>query len=105
LGHRSPGRLALTDTATRRGIAIVFPVEVLPHARLWQVYGGWRGYHHLALEPWSGYPMQLEEAAAAGRARVLEPGEALEAEVTFVLHSGLDAVEAVVRIGDRFEIR
>jgi galactose mutarotase-like enzyme len=99
------GWLALTDTATRRGIAIVFPVDVFPHAWLWQVYGGWRGHHHLALEPWSGYPMQLEEAQAAGRARVLTAGKTLEAEVAFVLFDGLDAVRSVERHRDRFEIR
>lgn len=99
------GWLALTDTATQRGVAIVFPVDVFPHAWLWQVYGGWRGHHHLALEPWSGYPMQLEEAQAAGRARVLAPGETLEAELAFVLYSGLDAVRSVVRRRGRFEIR
>ncbi len=99
------GWLALTDTVARRGVAIVFPVDVFPHAWLWQVYGGWRGHHHLALEPWSGYPMQLEEAQAAGRARVLAPGETLEAEVAFGLFDGLDAVKSVERHRDRFEIR
>ncbi len=99
------GWLALTDTVARRGVAIVFPIEVFPHAWLWQVYGGWRGHHHLAMEPWTGYPMQLEEAAAAGRARLLEPGRTLEAEVAFVLHSGLDAVRSV-SVGEHgFEVR
>lgn len=99
------GWLALTDTATRRGIAIAFPVDVFPHAWLWQVYGGWRGHHHLCLEPWTGYPMQLEEAQAAGRARVLQPGESLEADVAFVLFSGLDAVAAVEMRADGFVVR
>ncbi len=99
------GWLALTDTASRRGIALAFPLEVFPHAWLWQVYGGWRGHHHLCLEPWTGYPMQLEEAAAAGRARVLEPGASLEAEVAFVLYEGLDAVRAVEADGAGFKVR
>jgi len=98
------GWLALTDTASGRGIALVFPREVFPHAWLWQVYGGWRGHHHLCLEPWTGYPMQLEEAAAAGRARVLGPGESLEAEVAFVLYGGLDRVTSVAARGAGFEI-
>ncbi len=99
------GWLALTDTSARRGIAIAFPVDVFPHAWLWQVYGGWRGHHHLCLEPWTGYPMQLEEAQAAGRERVLQPGESLEADVAFVLFSGLDAVAAVEQRGDGFLVR
>jgi galactose mutarotase-like enzyme len=99
------GWLALTDTASRRGIALVFPREVFPHAWLWQVYGGWRGHHHVCLEPWTGYPMQLEEAALAGRARVLEPGAALEAEVAFVLFGGLDHVSSVEPEGLAFVVR
>lgn len=89
------GWLAMTDRASRRGIALAFPVETFPHAWLWQVYGGWRGHHHLCLEPWTSYPMQLEEAQAEGRARVLQPGETLAAEVAFVVYEGLDAVAAV----------
>jgi hypothetical protein len=49
--------------------------------------------------------MQLEEAAAAGRARVLEPGAALEAEVAFVLFGGLDGVSSVERSGGGFVVR
>jgi hypothetical protein len=99
------GWLALTDTATRRGVAISFPLEVFPHAWLWQVYGGWRGHHHVCLEPWTGYPMQLEEARATGRARELAPGASLEAQVAFVLYDGLDGVVAVDRVGDGFRVR
>lgn len=89
------GWLALTDTLTRRGVAIAFDPQVFPHAWLWQVYGGWRGHHHVALEPWTSRPMELEAAAAAGRARVLAPGEVLETDVAFVLHAGLDHVTTV----------
>ncbi len=99
------GWLALTDTSSGRGVAIVFPRDVFPHAWLWQVYGGWRGHHHLCLEPWTGYPMQLEEAAAAGRARVLEPGESLEAEVAFVLFDGPEGVRSVEAEGTGFAVR
>jgi hypothetical protein len=99
------GWLALTDTATHRGVAIAFPLDVFPHAWLWQVYGGWRGHHLLCLEPWTGYPMQLEEAQAAGRARVLQPGESLDADVAFIIFSGLDEVAAVEMRADTFLVR
>lgn len=89
------GWLALTNTETRRGVALAFSAQVFPQAWLWQVYGGWRGHHHLALEPWTGYPMQLQEAAAAGRATYLEPGSEFNAEVMFILFDGLDRVESV----------
>ena len=49
--------------------------------------------------------MQLEEAEAAGRARVLQPGEALEADVAFLLYDGLDAVAAVEAHAQGFVVR
>jgi hypothetical protein len=99
------GWLALTDTRSGRGVALTFPPEVFPCAWLWQVYGGWRGHHHVCLEPWTGYPMQLEDAVQAGRASVLAPGEALDAEVAFVLFGDLDGVSAVDRVADEFRVR
>jgi len=89
------GWLAITDSATRRGLAIVFDRNVFPHAWLWQVYGGWRGHHHVALEPWTSLPMDLAGAIAAGRARTLDPGEVLETDVAFALHTSLERVQAV----------
>lgn len=91
------GWLALTDTAMRRGVAISFDRDIFPVAWLWQVYGGWRGHHHLALEPWTSMPMDLDGAIAAGRARMLAPGEVMETEVAFALHEGLERVSRVER--------
>jgi hypothetical protein len=91
------GWLALTDTAARRGVAVVFDREVFPHAWLWQVYGGWRGHQLLAMEPWTSHPQDIQGAVAAGRARVLAPGERLETWVAFALHEGLDRVSSVER--------
>ena len=83
----------------------MFDRAVFPHAWLWQVYGGWRAHHHVALEPWTGYPQAVDEAIAAGRARVLAPGEVLETEVAFVLFEGLDGVRAVERVGGGYRVR
>jgi galactose mutarotase-like enzyme len=99
------GWLALTDTSIRRGVAIVFDRAVFPHAWLWQVYGGWRGHHHLCLEPWTSHPMQLEAAQTAGRARVLGPGESLETDVAIVLFSGVEAVRTVQPRDTGFAVR
>lgn len=98
------GWVALTDTATRRGVALGFDREVFPYAWLWQVYGGWRAHHHLALEPWTGHPQQLEDAVAAGRARVLAPGQVLETEVAFALFEGLEVVTRVEATADRIRV-
>ena len=99
------GWVALTDTATRRGIALAFDQGVFPFAWLWQVYGGWRGHHHLALEPWTSRPMDLDGALASGSARSLEPGEGLETSVAFVVYADLDAVRAVARSGETVVVR
>lgn len=93
----SEGWLALTDTATRRGVAIAFDREVFPHAWLWQVFGGWRGHQLLAMEPWTSHPQDIDGALAAGRAQRLVPGAVLETQVAFVLHEGLDRVRGVDR--------
>ena len=99
------GWLALTDTASRRGVAVVFDREVFPHAWLWQVYGGWRGHQLLALEPWTSRPQDIAGAVAAGRARVLAPGERLETWVAFALHEGLDRVTGVERSDEGLVVR
>ena len=99
------GWLALTDTAARRGVAMTFDVSIFRHAWLWQVYGGWRGHHHVALEPWTSHPQQVEEAVVLGQARVLAPGESIETAVAFTLHEGLDAVASVDRLGELVVVR
>jgi hypothetical protein len=99
------GWVALTDTSSRRGVAVVFDRAVFPHVWLWQVYGGWRAHHHVALEPWTSHPQQLEEAVAAGRARVLQPGAALETEAALTVFSGLDGVTSVERSRDGLVVR
>ena len=99
------GWLALTDSSIRRGVALAFDHDIFASAWLWQAYGGWRGHHHVALEPWTSHPMQLEEAQAAGRARLLQPGESVETDVAFLIYGGLEAVTAVSRNHDGFTVR
>jgi hypothetical protein len=99
------GWVALTDTETRRGVAIAFPRDVFTSVWLWQVYGGWRGHYHLALEPWTGHPMQLEQALAAGTARHLAPGETHTAEVAFVVYGDRERVSGVDFAGEDVVVR
>jgi len=56
------------------GILYEFPLKTCPCLWLWLVYGGWRGYHHAIVEPWTGYPVNLEQAVKDGRANQLLPG-------------------------------
>lgn len=86
------GWLACTDTDARRGFGLVFDREVFPVVWLWVSYGGWRGNYHAIVEPWTGFPSSLSEAVAAGRARVLEPGESLETSITAVIYGGVESV-------------
>lgn len=98
----SEGWLAITDEGTHRGIAVAFPLDAFPVAWLWLTYGGYRGHRHVILEPWTGRPMQLQDAIAARTSRCLGPGETLETEVAFVVYSGLDRVQSVGKTADSF---
>jgi Domain of unknown function (DUF5107) len=93
------GWVATTDTAARRGFGLVFDRTLFPVVWLWMVYGGWRGYYHAIAEPWTGYPSPLAEAVAAGRARVLDAGEVLEATVSAVVYAGVEAVSRLAADG------
>src|SRR5439155_15523314 len=48
------GWYAAEDLETGEGILLEFPVDLCPHLWMWLVYGGWRGYHHVIVEPWTG---------------------------------------------------
>jgi hypothetical protein len=93
------GWVACTDTEARRGFGLVFDRSVFPVIWLWLVYGGWRGYYQAIMEPWTGYPSPLAEAVAAGRARSLGPGEALETDVTAVIYDGVGSVSRLAADG------
>jgi galactose mutarotase-like enzyme len=97
--------VALTDTARRQGIAVVFAPEVFKAVWMWLMYGGWRGLYGVVLEPWTGYPNVLDQAVAAGRHCSLSANAALEAEVAFVAYTGVDAVTEVKSLGDGYEVR
>ncbi len=57
-----------------QGILFEFPLETCPNLWMWLVYGGWRGYHHAVIEPWTGYPVNLAQAFEQGRHSQLDPG-------------------------------
>jgi galactose mutarotase-like enzyme len=86
------GWLAATDPAAERGFGLVFDRTVFSVAWLWLVYGGWRGYSHVIMEPWTGYPSALDEASAAGHCLTLDAGAVLETEVCGVLYHGARSI-------------
>lgn len=99
LTELTDGWVASTDTADRRGFGLVFDREVFPVVWLWLVYGGWRGYYHAILEPWTGYPTSLSSAVTAGRARELAAGEVLETSIAAAVYGGVESVSELARDG------
>ncbi len=75
------GWYAVEDTETGEGFLLKFPQSICPYLWLWLVYGGWRGYHHVIVEPWTSCPVTLSEAVRQGTHRHLEPGEKFRVEV------------------------
>jgi galactose mutarotase-like enzyme len=53
---------AAVNEARREAISFLFSAQILPYILLWLNYGGWRGYYHIALEPCTGRPDNLETA-------------------------------------------
>jgi galactose mutarotase-like enzyme len=80
------------------GTVFDFPLETCPHLWLWLVYGGWRGYHHAVVEPWTGYPVNLEQAVEQGRHSQLAPGETFSVTVRCTTYSAPEThLEALAR--------
>jgi hypothetical protein len=86
------GWAAATDPHTGRGFGVVFDADVHSCVWQWMSYGGFRGWYHAILEPWTAPQPSLADARAAGAARTLSPGEALETEMVAVLYSGVEGV-------------
>jgi hypothetical protein len=93
------GWLAVTDPESRSGFAMAFDPAALPVAWVWGVYGGWRGIYAVALEAWTAQPARLDEVIAAGRERILGPGESFETEIKLIAHEGLRSVTEVTPDG------
>jgi hypothetical protein len=88
----SAGWVAATDPVARRGFGVVFDADLHRCVWQWMAYGGFRGWYHAILEPWTAPQPSLADAAAAGQARTLQPGGVLESQMTAVVYSGLQSV-------------
>lgn len=89
------GWCALTNTATRLSCGWRFDPKIFQSCWLFASYGGWRNYEVAVLEPCTGYPLKFDALVAAGRQRMLKPGEVLATEVLFTVQEGLDSVSAI----------
>jgi hypothetical protein len=86
------GWVAATDVADRRGFGLCFDHDLFPVVWFCLVYGGWRGYQQALIEPWTGYPSPLQDAVAAGRARLLDPDDTQQTEVVATFYDGVQTV-------------
>lgn len=79
------GWYAVEDASSGQGFLLKFPLDQCPCLWLWLNYGGWRGLHHVILEPWTSKPVNLAEAYEQGTSRSLAAGEefSLEVSVTY----------------------
>jgi Domain of unknown function (DUF5107) len=80
-----------------QGIVFRFPLAQCPHLWLWLVYGGWRGYHHAIIEPWTSYPVNLTTAVKEGRHRRLAPGETFDVTVQCTTYRGAENFDAALQ--------
>ncbi len=91
------GWYSVEDARTGEGFLLRFPLERCPYLWMWLVYGGWRGHHHLILEPWTSYPNKLAEAVQQGTQRRLEPGGRFDVEVAATLYRGDEGYQGALR--------
>ena len=99
------GWCALTNTRTRLACGWHFDPSVFPCAWLFATYGGWRNYNVAVLEPCTGYPLNFAAMQAAGRHKILAPGETLSTNILFSVQEGLNSVAGVNAQGTMSESR
>jgi hypothetical protein len=76
------GQLSWESAARGLKFGLEFDTAVFPYAWLFASYGGLLGYYTVVLEPCSGMPMSVNEAAALGQCSRLDPGQSIETRVT-----------------------
>lgn len=99
LDRLQAGWWALHDPTTRSGFGMAFDQRLFDTVWVFQTNGGWRGLHVAILEPCTGHPYDLAEAAAQGRCGRLAAGATLDTESTAVVYTGRDAVGTIAADG------
>jgi hypothetical protein len=80
------GVYAVEDSSSGEGFLLRFPLQQCPSLWLWLNYGGWRGLHHVILEPWTSVPVNLAQAYELKTSRSLKPGEEFTAEISATVY-------------------
>ncbi len=94
------GWYAVENTESGEGFLLKFPLDLCPYLWMWLVYGGWRGYHHVIVEPWTSYPVLLAEAVRQKTSRRLDPGGKFSVEVRATLYAKPDTLQDALRRGE-----
>lgn len=89
------GWYAVLDRSTGSGFGLAFDRNIFNTVWLFRTCGGWRGLHVLILEPCTGYPHDLAEAARSGRCARLAPGQVIETSTAAVAIRDRDDIERI----------
>ena len=76
------GWYAIEDASSGEGFLLRFPLEQCPCLWLWLNYGGFRGFHHVIVEPWTSMAVTLAEACERKNHLCLKPGEEFSVEMS-----------------------
>jgi galactose mutarotase-like enzyme len=82
------GRIAWARASQQLRFEYRFDTSVFPFAMIFATYGGFLGHYTVLLEPCTAMPLSVNEAKTIGRCTRLEPGEALESDVS--IYAGFD---------------
>jgi len=97
---------ALRNPRKNLSIGMVFDSKVYKHLWMWRVFNGSPGYplygrsYHLALEPFSSYPNNLDEAIKNKTALSIKGNSLIETNYTFVVFEGSDKVKRIDKTGN-----
>lgn len=94
------GWYAALDRASGSGFGLAFDRSVFNTLWFFRSHGGWRGLHVAILEPCTGWPYDLGQAAAQGRCGRLQPGQVLETQTTAVIFTGRSTVSDITLQGN-----
>lgn len=93
------GSYAVEDVESGEGFLLKWPLEQCPFLWMWLVYGGWRGHHHVVIEPWTSYPNTLRGAVEQETNRCLEAGEIFSIEIQATVYARPETyVDALKRL-------
>ena len=84
-GPLTEGRLAVHNSRSGDGLEFEWDTDLHPFLGIWLTRGGWRGHHHLALEPTNTTTDSLAAAAAAGQSGVAAAQATLDWTLTLSL--------------------